>query len=79
MQQTISITRKWQIHIPQAIRKQLKITKPTQAEIRADGDKIIITPKKGSILDYAGKYAEYSKGKNIDLNKIRDYIDYSKT
>ena len=77
MQQTISITRKWQIHIPKAIRQQLDITKPTQVEIKTEDNRIIITPKRDSLLDYAGKYSKFSKGKNIDLDKIRDHIDYT--
>lgn len=78
MQATISITSKWQVHIPKAARKALKLTKPTQVEVRTEGNKLILTPVESKILKLAGKYAKYSKGKKINLNNIRDYIDYSK-
>ncbi len=77
MQTTISITSKWQIHIPKAARKALKLTKPTQVEVETKGNKLILTPVESKILKLAGKYAKYAKGKNINLDKIRDYIDYS--
>lgn len=77
MSQTIAITRQWQIHIPKAIRKAIGMDKPGMAEIKVENNKIIITPKKSGILELAGKYEKYAKGKNIDLDNIRDYIDYS--
>lgn len=77
MQQTISITSKWQIHIPKAARKALKLKQPHRLEIRTDGDKMILTPVKSEILKLAGKYEKYARGKKINLDKIRDYIDYS--
>lgn len=78
MQQTISITKRWQMHIPKAARKALNLTKPTKVEVRVKGKKIIVTPVESKILQLAGKYAKYTKGKNINIDKIRDYIDYSK-
>lgn len=77
MQTTISITSQWQIHIPKAARKALKLTKPTQVEARTEGNKLVLTPVESKILKLAGKYAKYAKGKKINLDKIRDYIDYS--
>lgn len=78
MQQTISITRKWQIHIPKAARQALNLTKPTKAELKIYGKEIIVTPFKSKILQLAGKYAKYAKGKKVNIDRIRDYIDYSK-
>jgi AbrB family looped-hinge helix DNA binding protein len=78
MQTTISITRKWQIHIPKAARKALELTKPGKAEVRVEGNKLIVRPIESRILQLAGKYAKYAKGKKINIDKIRDYIDYSK-
>lgn len=78
MQTTISITSKWQIHIPKAARKALKLTKPTQVEVRTEGNKLVLTPVESKILKLAGKYAKYAKGKKINLDRIRDYIDYSR-
>jgi len=77
MQTTISITSKWQIHIPKAARKALKLTKPTRIEVKTEGNKLVLIPVESKILKMAGKYAKYAKGKKINLNKIRDYIDYS--
>ncbi len=77
MSQTIAITRQWQIHIPKAIRKAIGMQKPGIAEIRVADKKIIITPKKSGIWELAGKYHHLYKKKPIDLDNIRDYIDYS--
>lgn len=78
MQATISITSKWQIHIPKAARKALKLTRPTQIEVKTEGNKLVLTPVESKILKMAGKYAKYARGKKINLDRIRDYIDYSK-
>lgn len=77
MTQTIAITRQWQIHIPKALRQAIGLEKATMAEIKAENGTLIITPKKSGIFSLAGKYAKYAKGKKIDLDNIRDYIDYS--
>ena len=77
MQTTISITRKWQIHIPKAARKALRLTKPSKAEVKVEGKKLIVVPLESKILQLAGKYAKYAKGKRINIDRIRDYIDYS--
>lgn len=78
MQTTISITRKWQIHIPKAARKALKLEKPGMAELEVKDNNLVITPIKSKILELAGKYEKYTRGKKINLDNIRDYIDYSK-
>lgn len=76
---TAAITSKFQIHIPTQVREQVGIYKTTQAEIWAEDGIIKIKPKKHSILDYAGKFAKRKPvgAKKIDLEKIRNYIDYS--
>lgn len=79
MQTTISITRKWQIHIPKAARKALKMGKPGIMEVRTRNGKLILTPTKSKILQMAAKYNKYTKNKKVNLNRIRDYIDYSRT
>lgn len=79
MEATISVTRKWQIHIPKALRSALGRTKPGQVKIRAEGNRLIISPQKSKILSLAGKFHKYYlKNKNIDIDNIRNYIDYSK-
>ena len=75
--QTVSITQKWQIHIPVSVRKQLGLKKPTQADVSVKDDTIIIKPKKSKILEMGGKYKGLKPIKPINITKIRDYIDYS--
>lgn len=77
MQTTVSITRKWQIHIPKAIRQKLKLDQPVVADITTEKGKIIITPKKSAVLELAGKYHQDYIKNPIDVDNIRDYIDYS--
>lgn len=78
METIISITNKWQLHIPKAARKALKLTKPGRVEIQTEGKRLVLTPIESRILQMAGKYQKYTKGKKINLDRIRDYIDYSK-
>jgi AbrB family looped-hinge helix DNA binding protein len=77
MELTVSITPKWQIHIPVAIRKKLKLTKPSQAVMTLRDDEIVIKPKKSQILAMGGKYKHLKPVKPINLDRVRDYIDYS--
>jgi len=75
MGDTTSITSKFQVHIPLEIRKQLNLTKPTKAKIAVLDNKIIIEPlTKETILDLKGKL-KHPKG--VEIEKIRDQIDYS--
>jgi bifunctional DNA-binding transcriptional regulator/antitoxin component of YhaV-PrlF toxin-antitoxin module len=79
MEATISVTRKWQIHIPKALRGALGPTRPGQVKIRAEKGKLIISSSQSKILSLAGKFHKYYlKNKKIDIDNIRDYIDYSK-
>lgn len=79
MEATIAVTSKWQIHIPKAFRAALGPKKPSMVKIKAEKKKLIITPKRSNILDLAGKFHKYYlKNKKIDIDNIRDYIDYSK-
>ncbi|OIO17866.1 hypothetical protein COV53_04945 [Candidatus Gottesmanbacteria bacterium CG11_big_fil_rev_8_21_14_0_20_37_11] len=77
MLQTITITPKWQIYIPEKIRLAIGLFKPTRAEITVRQGTILIKPKKSRLLQMAGKYHHLSKNKKIDLDNIRDVIDYS--
>lgn len=72
-----TITNKWQIHIPQAARKALNLTKPGKFSIKTEKNRLVLIPLESRILKLAGKYKKYAKGKKINLEKIRDYIDYS--
>ncbi len=74
MQTYTTITSKFQVHIPVAIREKIGLKKHGKAIIRADKKKIVIEPVESDFLSLAGKY----KVKNpIPAEKIRDYIDYS--
>lgn len=75
MQTTATITPKFQIHLPVAIRLKAGFVHHGPVRIRADAGRIIIEKRKGkSILDLGGKF----RVKNpIPADKIRDYIDYS--
>jgi len=77
MLQIINITKQWQIYLPDEIRKKSGIKKPGQVQIVAQKNKIVITPKKSSVLSLAGKYKKVKPTRKINLNKIRDHIDYS--
>ncbi|MBF8250040.1 MAG: AbrB family transcription regulator [Candidatus Levybacteria bacterium] len=74
---TISITNKWQIHIPKSLRGNFGLDKPGKVAITAEGGKIIITPAKSTIMQYAGNLHERFDKKKINIDKIRDLIDYS--
>ena len=75
--QTVSITSKWQVHIPVAIRKMLKLEKPLQAVISVHEGKIMIKPEKSRILQMGGSLRGRKPVKPINLDRVRDYIDYS--
>ena len=77
MNGTISITNKWQIHIPKSLRGTLGLDKPGKVTIKAVDGKIIITPAKSTIMQYAGKLHEKYNKKKINIDKVRDLIDYS--
>jgi AbrB family looped-hinge helix DNA binding protein len=76
MQQIVTITSKFQVHIPKAIREKAGILTHGPVTMRADAGKIVIEKKKGrGILALAGTF----RVKNpIPVEHIRDYIDYSR-
>ncbi len=78
MQTIATITSKFQIHIPKAIREKAGFFTHGPVTMRADAGKIVIEKRKGkSILDLAGTFKPKGKMKHIDIDRIRDYIDYS--
>lgn len=78
MQTIATITPKFQIHIPRAIREKAGFLQHGPVVMRADGGKIVIEKRKGkSILDLAGSIKPKGKAKNIDIDNIRDYINYA--
>lgn len=75
MQVTATITPKFQIHLPVAIRLKAGFTMHGPVTMRAQAGRIILEKKRGkSILDLAGKFRVKHP---IPADKIRDYIDYS--
>lgn len=77
MSTTISITSRWQIHIPKKIRESLGLKKPGKVAIRVEENKIIIAPVQSMILHLGGTLSKDYKKKKIDVESVRDVIDYS--
>jgi len=79
MTKTISVTNKWQIHIPAKMRQAIGWTKPSQVliSVQTKSNSLLIKPTKDSILDLAGSLSHLKSRKKIDIDNIRDYIDYS--
>lgn len=76
--QTVSITSKWQVHIPVSIRTQLGLDKPTKAEISIEGKKIVMKPRKSRIFELEGSLQNIRPTEPINIDRVRDFIDYSK-
>lgn len=77
MNTTTMITSQWQVYLPESIREMIGLTVPGQAELEVVEDGIMIRPKKSAVLKLAGKYKVLAKKRKIDLDNIRDRIDYS--
>lgn len=74
-----TITPNFQLHIPVSIRKTIGLKKHGKAIIKADQGNIVIQPMKESpVLKLAGTLKAFKPLKKIDLDNIRDYIDYSR-
>jgi len=77
MNTTIAITNKWQIHIPKSLRGALGLENPGKVAIKAEQGRIVITPAKSTIMQYAGKLHDKYNKKKINIDNVRDIIDYS--
>ena len=77
MATTITITRQWQIYIPQKIREALDLEVSDRFEVEVKDNKLVLSPKKSEVMKLAGsiKIPEHLKG--LDVDNIRDLIDYS--
>ena len=64
------LTRKWQTTIPKDIRKHLGLKPNDKIFYLIDGERVILKPLKGDILDLRGSVA--TKEKPIDFKKLRD-------
>lgn len=77
MTSTVTITNNWQLHVPLAMREIVGFKKPGVVTVSAKKGVLLIKPQKSKILALAGfLHKEYLK-KPIDVDNIRDYIDYS--
>jgi len=77
MMQIITITPSWQIHLPVSFRKKLGLNEPGVMELTLREDALILRPRKSSILSMAGKYRDQKPNKKINLETVREEIDYS--
>ncbi|MBI4065563.1 AbrB/MazE/SpoVT family DNA-binding domain-containing protein [Candidatus Gottesmanbacteria bacterium] len=76
MQTIATITPKFQIHLPKAIREKAGFLTHGPVVMRADKGKIVIEKRKGKgILALAGAFRVKHP---IPVENIRDYIDYSR-
>ena len=75
MNTLVTITPKFQVYLPTKIRQVAGIDKHGRAKMMAKKGRIIIEPVIDEIMDLGGKYKSKKK---VDVEKIRDYIDYSR-
>ena len=74
---TITATRQWQVHIPKSLREAIGWERPGKATAKAVKGKIVIEPQESEIMKLAGSLSHIKPTKKIDIDNIRDYIDYS--
>ena len=78
MNKTIAITRKWQLHIPKELRHIFGDVSPGVVEISVKSGKLVIEPrKKSTIMDLAGSLHDRYLKNPVDVDTIRDLVDYS--
>ncbi len=68
-----TITQKFQVHIPAAIRKQVGLRPNSQVRVHADGNRVIIEPVTSSIMDLAGSCKVDNP---IPAEEVRQHIVY---
>lgn len=78
MNTTITITQQWQIYIPEKVRELLDLVNPVRARLEVKDKSIVITPQPSAVLSLAGKYKTLAAKKRINLDRIRERIDYSR-
>ena len=77
MTSTVTITNNWQLHVPLAMREIVGLKKPGVVTVSAKKGALVIKPKKSRILSLAGSLHHLYKKKPIDIDNLRDIIDYS--
>lgn len=74
---TVAITNNWQVHIPLTARRIVGFDKPGVVTVTAKKGQLVISPKKSKILSLAGSLHEKYLKNPIDIDNVRDIIDYS--
>lgn len=74
---TVTITNNWQLHVPLAMRAIVGFKKPGVVTVYAKKGALIIKPRKSKIMSLAGFLHEKYIKNPIDIDNIRDNIDYS--
>ncbi len=67
----ITVSERGQISIPAAVRRKLGIKPKSKVSVEVGEKEIVIKPVK-SILEVAGIFREYAKGKTTDWDTIRE-------
>jgi bifunctional DNA-binding transcriptional regulator/antitoxin component of YhaV-PrlF toxin-antitoxin module len=74
MTTTISMTNRWQVHIPDAIRKTLNIDRAIQFNVSVENGAIVLRPRKSSLDKHFGAF---KTNKKVDIENLREKVDYS--
>ena len=74
---TVALTNNWQLHVPLVARKIAGLDRPGLVNVTVKMGQLVVTPKKSKILSLAGSlHHDYVKNP-LNIDKIRDEIDYS--
>jgi len=76
MQRTLTITKQWQIYIPEEIRTLLKLQPTDRLKALVKGKSLTLVKEESPIMKLAGS-VKTPPGLKVDLDNIRDYIDYT--
>jgi AbrB family looped-hinge helix DNA binding protein len=68
------LTSKGQMTIPKEVRKALDLKPSGKVIIVVDGDRAILKPLRGNILDIGGSIEIPGSGKPADFRKIREEV-----
>ncbi len=77
MSLAIAITSNWQMHIPRAMRVAAGLSAPGIVMATVGPGEITIRPQKSKIMSLAGSLRTAHLKNPVDIDNIRDYIDYS--
>lgn len=77
MSLAIAITSNWQLHIPQTMRISAGFNAPGMVMATARNGEITIRPQKSKIMSLAGSLHAAHLKNPVDIDNIRDHIDYS--